>query len=427
LLNYKNWGWVRERRERKLRAQIQSEFPGTESVVPSQAPATSVAEPKVRENPHMEEAEASLPFSAGGAYQGKADVTALGNGKIRAKGATAANADIARYETAMKRSMEAEGQGRKEAAVKTRQDQGELSMAKLPKELTPFRTALYNGYWGAEAANPTPTRKAGHDRRVRFADEGEPVPADKRDPNRPFAKKQEGSLAAKAARKAIIAEQMNALRTKNGPIWSEVESAGARWHQDSPMIQAAMRAQAKGQASARQLDSAVEVEEKAAPIHAEVEQIPEPAPASETPTHTPEFEADVTDSTPVPSDPRRQKAARYFRSGFNPDRHLLPGEKAARRHDLGPGATDGRHPAHEDPRVKPTPEYMKRIEHQLAQQRPAPMEMIQPQAPRAQQALPQASPMLAAPQPTRIDASEDTTGSADTLRVLMDRIARYRS
>ena len=92
---------------------------------------------------------------------------------------------------------------------------------------------------------------------------------------------------------------------------------------------------------------------------------------------------DPATTAPAPTLTRRQvrknaKGREMFR-GFDTTKHLLPGEKAKARHDLGPGAREARFPAME--MLKPTKEYMKRLEVELNAPRVQPEQMMMASAP----------------------------------------------
>ena len=92
---------------------------------------------------------------------------------------------------------------------------------------------------------------------------------------------------------------------------------------------------------------------------------------------------DPVTTTPAQALTRRQvrknvKGREMFH-GFDTTKHLLPGEKAKARHDLGPGAREARFPAME--MLKPTTAYMEQLEKELSAPEAMPQEMMKASAP----------------------------------------------
>lgn len=88
-------------------------------------------------------------------------------------------------------------------------------------------------------------------------------------------------------------------------------------------------------------------------------------------------------ATAAPTLTRRQirrnaKGRRMFHN-FDTTKHLLPGEKAKARHDLGPGAREARFPAME--MLKPTKEYVSQLEQELSAPKEMPEQMMMASAP----------------------------------------------
>ena len=76
---------------------------------------------------------------------------------------------------------------------------------------------------------------------------------------------------------------------------------------------------------------------------------------------------------------RKNAKGREMFHGFDTTKHLLPGEKAKARHDLGPGAREARFPAME--MLKPTTAYMEQLEKELSAPEAMPQEMMKASAP----------------------------------------------
>lgn len=78
---------------------------------------------------------------------------------------------------------------------------------------------------------------------------------------------------------------------------------------------------------------------------------------------------------------RRNAKGRTMFHNFDTTKHLLPGEKAKARHDLGPGAREARFPAME--MLKPTKEYMSQLEQELSAPKEMPEQMMMARVPPA--------------------------------------------
>lgn len=105
---------------------------------------------------------------------------------------------------------------------------------------------------------------------------------------------------------------------------------------------------------------------------------------------------DPVTTTPAQALTRRQvrknvKGGEMFH-GFDTTKHLLPGEKAKARHDLGPGAREARFPAME--MLEPTDRYRKELEKELSAPEAMPREMMKASAP-----VPPTTAAAADPQP----------------------------
>jgi hypothetical protein len=107
------------------------------------------------------------------------------------------------YMSTMSKSAQAAEQRRRAAADRIHADQGDLAM---PKSKFPLPTAgqavMYSGFWGREQANPAPTRKAGHDRHVGFADT-EPGPGER--PGDEYFTRQGNTRQARQPSAAVLA------------------------------------------------------------------------------------------------------------------------------------------------------------------------------------------------------------------------------
>jgi len=281
-LNYNNWGWVRRRRENQLRTRLKQQyFPAGGVELPSHRtrlagkgllkpgdarihdekslhPATRQANAEY-EQAFEEESAASTPFSRGGALVGRMDVkfhdkkaqiqggndsASAFNSNVLFGVTSGAPADVSAddqakaetYRQAMDAGFGAESYRRYAASHQTHMDQGDLKAQPFFDNERNFRTAYHNAYWNSEKLNPVPTRKAKHDRRVRFNDDvrdddgDAPTPMESRAPDRRFAVRHEAERASKATRRETLASKLDEFKKKNSAVWDQVGTFGHSDH-----------------------------------------------------------------------------------------------------------------------------------------------------------------------------------------------------
>ncbi|MFM8516165.1 MAG: hypothetical protein ACKOBJ_07900 [Actinomycetota bacterium] len=292
-LNFKNWGWVRRMRERKLRAQLGAEFgapapapdlgrapigpvPSHRTAVPQKSalkvrggrqhtgatllPESAEANEQVEQAVETE-SEAGAPFAHGGAHYKKLDAKHDGKkarllglpessnplltGQLLFGGPSASvpagpvegEDALKTYASAMESSNQAEQKRQAAASIQTHTDQGDLAAPLFKKKKYAARSNFWNGYWGAEQTNAKPTSRARTGKGVQFSEPDAKDLMDKSDPNRKFAKKDAVHIAGRAERKSALSKRYAEFHAANPGYAEEFESHGRERHAQEPVMQ----------------------------------------------------------------------------------------------------------------------------------------------------------------------------------------------
>jgi len=291
-LNFKNWGWVRRMRERKLRAQLGAEFgapapapdlgrapigpvPSHRTAVPQKSalkvrggrqhtgatllPISAEANEQVEQAVETE-SEAGAPFAHGGAHYEKLNAKHDGKkakllglpassnppltGQLLFGGLSASvpagpvegEDALKNYGSAMDSSYQAEQKRRAAASVQTNMDQGDLA-APLYGRNVAWRSNVWNGFWGAEQINAKPTSRARTGKRVQFSEPDAEDLMDKSDPNRQFAKTDARHVAGKTARRRVLSKSLAEFHAANPGVAERAEQKGRNLHAQGPVMQ----------------------------------------------------------------------------------------------------------------------------------------------------------------------------------------------